>query len=626
MNYSMGYAGNNYSHSPGSGVGGHYHGHAQPHQQDSQNYDPHRIGDTHESNWPLRCNNCGNVAEIFCPRCENVGYCSEAHLLEDEMNHKANCMPEQNFTEVNRMPDSHQVHSISSSNNLNAGETVAKIRPIMMAPHDKNQPGPANSSLCFGCSKWYPTGSYQCSMCGWPVCSMHCEANSLHSTYECEIFHLVNVPGSMFPGIYDIVLTLRCIIMLRNSNDESPIRQSFRDWNSFKSNVKNLPHLPPVPGQLQSVAENFLSKICHLNFNLDKSCSPEFIQQVLTFVHANSLCQENKASPYDSNHIRNYHSVKYVIPYKFAYGQSCNPNTHWTINYAPSLRESNLHIWATNILKIGDALTACFNQIFPELGTHERRNLHMLHFQRKCECPRCKDPKELNSYASAVKCKNCSDGLLLPLNPLEDGSIWKCENASCGQEMEPQVVFNRFHEIIEDIHELKLRTVWWNWGAARICLDFADAVSPGLTKHRAKYIFMLQMVHGLAETHNAVYHFGKDEFVEGRLIRQKFDKIYLYQQEFYKIAQLEKPGSCLHSWLETLAKSKDDLSELLRTTAQWRAFNGYELERLKRAFSYYTSEVYEPNLPRDLCVDVSHIVFYIDPAPFRFEYKTFFGF
>jgi hypothetical protein len=252
--------------------------------------------------------------------------------------------------------------------------------------------------------------------------------------------------------------------------------------------------------------------------------------------------------------------------------------------------------------------------------------------------------------------------------------MWKCEDVSCGQEIQPEVIFNRFHEIIEDIHQVRHcivslmnlikilqfslhpqhyliaraadRIVELGWldvrskpfskldlynflplyKASRICLNFADAVSPGLTKHRAKYIFMLQMIHGLAETHNAMHYYLNDEFVEGRLIRQKFNTIHLYQEEFHKIAQFEKPGSCYHAWLETLAKSKDDLSELLRTTAQWRAFSGYELERLKRAFSYFTSEVYEPNLPRDLCVDFGHLVFYIDPVPFRLEYKTFFGF
>ena len=42
--------------------------------------------------------------------------------------------------------------------------------------------------------------------------------------------------------------------------------------------------------------------------------------------------------------------------------------------------------------------------------------------------------------------------------------------------------------------------------------------------------------------------------------------------------------------------------------------------------SYFCVTEYEPNLSADLKVDVSHIVFYIEPVPFRMEYKQFFGF
>src|SRR4051794_536199 len=72
----------------------------------------------------------------------------------------------------------------------------------------------------------------------------------------------------------------------------------------------------------------------------------------------------------------------------------------------------------------------------------------------------------------------------------------------------------------------------------------------------AKYIYGLQMFHGINEAHNAAHHFSKDEFVEGRLVRQKMEKIHLYQTEFYKIAQFEKVGSCISDWRALLQKSK----------------------------------------------------------------------
>ena len=227
-------------------------------------------------------------------------------------------------------------------------------------------------------------------------------------------------------------------------------------------------------------------------------------------------------------------SAKYVFPYVFAYGQHCNTNTAWTINYAPNMREANIHMWTTQGLSIGDKLRACFDQAnFVQYGTHERRTLKHLHFQRRCcECERCKDPTELGSMASALRCSKCQDGFVLPLNPLEDDSAWKCTYEACAQQMESQVVFNNFHAIAEEIRSakdsigslLKLlkkhkqdlhpqhyliaraadRIVELGWldikskkfesmnmynfkplvEAANICLSFADVVSPGLTRQR----------------------------------------------------------------------------------------------------------------------------------------------
>ena len=68
------------------------------------------------------------------------------------------------------------------------------------------------------------------------------------------------------------------------------------------------------------------------------------------------------------------------------------------------------------------------------------------------------------------------------------------------------------------------------------------------------------MAHGIKEAHNAAYHFSKDEFVEGRLVRQKLEKIHLYQEEFCKISQYEKIGSCIYDWKMLLQRSKGNNS------------------------------------------------------------------
>lgn len=43
-----------------------------------------------------------------------------------------------------------------------------------------------------------------------------------------------------------------------------------------------------------------------------------------------------------------------------------------------------------------------------------------------CKCTRCLDPTELQSFNSAIQCYKCQEGLVLPLNPVDIKSEWKC--------------------------------------------------------------------------------------------------------------------------------------------------------------------------------------------------------
>ena len=48
-----------------------------------------------------------------------------------------------------------------------------------------------------------------------------------------------------------------------------------------------------------------------------------------------------------------------------------------------------------------------------------------------CICPRCQSPTDLGTYVSSPKCPNCDEnGLLIPVNPLDYQSQWRCEKCS----------------------------------------------------------------------------------------------------------------------------------------------------------------------------------------------------
>ena len=55
-----------------------------------------------------------------------------------------------------------------------------------------------------------------------------------------------------------------------------------------------------------------------------------------------------------------------------------------------------------------------------------------------CKCKRCSDPTECGSFVSAVKCFDCGADRVLPLDPLDYDSAWRC--GRCGYSLGPRAV------------------------------------------------------------------------------------------------------------------------------------------------------------------------------------------
>ena len=69
-----------------------------------------------------------------------------------------------------------------------------------------------------------------------------------------------------------------------------------------------------------------------------------------------------------------------------------------------------------------------------------------------CACSRCQDPCENNSFLSAVKCPECKNGYVLPINPMDIDLEWHC--SSCGHKQSPESIqenvdgcFNKIFEV-----------------------------------------------------------------------------------------------------------------------------------------------------------------------------------
>ena len=111
---------------------------------------------------------------------------------------------------------------------------------------------------------------------------------------------------------------------------------------------------------------------------------------------------------------------------------SCLPNAEHTF----SSKKGKILVRAVLPISKGSRIT--LSQLTDPLHGTSIRRANLLNCTRfrdpcPCRCQRCCDPSELGSYASGmICCSNCpnKDGILLPDNPLTDGSSWSCIKCS----------------------------------------------------------------------------------------------------------------------------------------------------------------------------------------------------
>ena len=72
----------------------------------------------------------------------------------------------------------------------------------------------------------------------------------------------------------------------------------------------------------------------------------------------------------------------------------------------------------------------------------------------ECVCLRCCDPKEMNSYISALKCLKCTVGYFLPTDTLEDTCEWCCED--CGAKVPNEYSVKVNEQVTETIQVIIL--------------------------------------------------------------------------------------------------------------------------------------------------------------------------
>ncbi|CAH1400342.1 unnamed protein product [Nezara viridula] len=125
--------------------------------------------------------------------------------------------------------------------------------------------------------------------------------------------------------------------------------------------------------------------------------------------------------------------VTALFPSAFLLSHDCTPNTTHVID-----SKFHLTIRTTVSIKKGDPLTISYCNTLQ--GTLWRREQLLGSKFFSCTCKRCSDNTEFNTFTSAVKCEKCQNGYLLPTNPLDDSSDWKCD--ICFNHKQKEIIYN----------------------------------------------------------------------------------------------------------------------------------------------------------------------------------------
>lgn len=347
-----------------------------------------------------KCAVCQAPASQKCAKCFVTVYCSKDHQKQHWKIHRTECSPYRvcQSAELGRY--------LEASRDIKAGEIILRDSPLVVGPKQVTVP------VCLGC--FTPVnGSYSCTDCGWPMCGPECQKIVLHYP-ECQLSRNrpVKVQVNQFKNVnqmYECITPLRCLWL----KEEDPAK-----WSSLC--------------QMESHLERRINTDVH---EINQANVVDFIQKYL------------RVLSYSEEEIHRICGVIDVNGFEIPgpnviglYGKgcllehNCIPNSSRTFD--PQL---NIIIRATVDISKGEHITTSYTD--PMWGTANRQLYLRTSKYFKCTCDRCKDPTELGTHLSSLKCNHCSSGHVLPSpNPLSP-EAWVCSSCSASIIMDQVDIF-----------------------------------------------------------------------------------------------------------------------------------------------------------------------------------------
>lgn len=387
------------------------------------------------------CFYCGvKEALTKCLECNNnIFYCSDSHK-------KIHCpsppqdgsgQPEKKCTPFRVAHSQDRGHFLVATREIKVGEIVLLDKPFVEGPASKSPP------VCLQCFKDTPSStSYRCSKCGLPVCNKVCEDGHLHQ-YECQYFAkafrrkkceeedadkpvLPDIGDSRAPcPLYTCITPLR--LLLRSHAASTPeekeiVRQvdQLVDHEEERKKDKKTWTLNHV------LVVSFIQRALGLHQDTEGPLfSTQQIHRAIGLLRTNGVKLDSRPGATTGVAIYPVYSLT---------NHDCLCNTRTKKIFINN--EHVLELISVLPIQKGEEISTRYTP--PQLGTIRRQQLVQTQWYFSCRCHRCLDPTEKGSMLNSLKCTSCQTGYMLPKDPTQLGSKWKCLE-SCHQEGQEEV-------------------------------------------------------------------------------------------------------------------------------------------------------------------------------------------
>ncbi|KAA0203419.1 hypothetical protein HAZT_HAZT011229 [Hyalella azteca] len=431
-------------------------------------------GEVAEEAPSVSCKECGNTSKSAraCGGCWQVWYCSKAHQVAAWGKHQRDCKP----WKINKCPELGRY--FLATRDIAPGELLLSDSPLLIGPKQITEP------VCLACYRPVD-GQYRCKKCGFPMCDADCQQAEAHEP-ECEAVSESGMPVkvSLFGqnnSLYECIMPLRLLSLRDNQTSLWRRLMTLESHDERRSRTENA-----------AITQRTVVDIIRERLKIDRY-DEDLIKKVLGIIDTNAF----EIRLPDS-------SIQGVYSQGSMLEHSCIPNTHRTFD-----ADLNLVVRAAVPIRRGSHLTSCYTEVLATTAVRQEHLLTSKFFT--CHCPRCVDPTELGTYASALMCPNCPKtskatktsaaaaaaksklapptSVVIPTDPLSPSSDWKC--ITCSTPVDPDYLVRMTSVMTEEAEELESTNP-----TIRSCEQFLEKWAPTFyTNHACLLNIKYALIH-----------------------------------------------------------------------------------------------------------------------------------